>query len=52
MWLRKKALAQHAVKSAVALRVRSMLELASTEPELVLRVEQFDSGPWLLNAIG
>lgn len=48
---RRKELAQHAVRSDTALRVRSMLELAATEPEFVLRAEQLDAGPWLLNCL-
>jgi putative DNA primase/helicase len=45
----RKVLVKHAVASDSAQRVRSMLELASTESAVVLRVEQLDAGPWVLN---
>ncbi len=48
---RRKTLAQHAIRSDNALRVRSLLELAATEPAIVLRPEQLDAGPWLLNTL-
>lgn len=47
--VQRKVLVKHAVASDSAQRVRSMLELASTEQRVVLRVEQLDAGPWALN---
>ena len=43
------ALLKHAAKSESAPRVRAMLELAATEPELMTTLEMMDSNPWLLN---
>lgn len=39
----------HASKSEDARRVRSLLELARTEPEISLAPDAFDADPWLLN---
>lgn len=42
---------KHAAKSEGAPRVRSMLELAVTEPEVVIADEAFDADPWALNVL-
>jgi putative DNA primase/helicase len=42
-------LLKHANKSESAGRIRSLLELAATEPELAMTPDQFDADPWLLN---
>lgn len=39
----------HANKSEQAPRVRALLDLATTEPEISLGPEAFDADPWLLN---
>lgn len=40
---------KHASKSEQAHKVRAMLELASTEPEVAMATDAFDSDPWLFN---
>jgi putative DNA primase/helicase len=42
-------LLKHAAQSESASRMRSLLELAATEPEISCTVDQFDSNPWLFN---
>jgi len=42
-------LLKHAAKSEAAPRVKALLELASTEPEVALTADAFDADPWLLN---
>lgn len=46
--LREKLL-KHASHSESAARIRAILELASTEPEISTTIDQFDADPWLLN---
>lgn len=43
------ALVKHAIRSESASRIRSILELASTEPEIALISDVLDADPWLLN---
>lgn len=43
------ALQQHAHKSEGADRIRAVLELAKTEPEIAIRSEQLDRDLWLFN---
>src|SRR5436190_12354566 len=43
------ALQQHAHKSEGADRIRAVLELAKTEPEISIRSEQLDRDQWLFN---
>lgn len=40
---------KHAAKSESAARLRGLLELAATEPELVVTPDMFDADPWLFN---
>lgn len=42
-------LLKHAARSEAAPRVKALLELASTEPEIALQADAFDADPWLLN---
>jgi putative DNA primase/helicase len=42
-------LIKHAAKSESANKIRSMLELASTEPEVASVADAFDTDPWILN---
>lgn len=42
-------LLKHAAKSEAAPRVKALLELAATEPELALTADAFDANPWYLN---
>lgn len=44
-----KAALKHAYVSQGAARIRAMLELAETEPEIAARTEDFDQSPYLLN---
>jgi len=44
----RKALAKHAAKCEADGKVRAMLSMAESEPELVVRPEDFDRNPWLL----
>lgn len=46
---RRDELLKHALKSESSPRIRAMIELASTEPEISLTPEQLDANPWLLN---
>ncbi len=43
------AMLKHAAKSESAPRIRAMMELAATEPELSTVPEQLDANPWLFN---
>lgn len=45
----RESLLKHAARSESAGRIRSMLELASTEPEIACVPDVFDADPWLLN---
>jgi putative DNA primase/helicase len=45
----REAVLKHAAKSESANRVRSLLELAATEPEISMQGTGFDADPWLLN---
>ena len=45
----RKALARHAVQSEAAVRIDAMIRLAESEPEMVVRPEELDADPWLLN---
>jgi putative DNA primase/helicase len=47
--LRRELLA-HGLASEASARIRAMVELAASEPEVVALPEQFDRDPWLLNA--
>jgi putative DNA primase/helicase len=40
---------KHALKSEAAGKIRAMLELAATEPEISLTTDQLDANPWKLN---
>jgi P4 family phage/plasmid primase-like protien len=45
----RKGIAKWAMGSESASRIRGMLELARTEPEVIVEVADFDTNPWLLN---
>lgn len=45
----REQLVKHAMKSESASRIKSMLELAATEPEIATIADAFDSDPWLFN---
>ncbi len=45
----RKALAQHAMRCESDSRVRALLSMAQSEPEVVARPADFDRDPWLLN---
>ena len=45
----RESLLKHAARSESAARIRSMLELAATEPEIACVPDVFDADPWLLN---
>lgn len=46
---KRDAVLKHASRSESAPRIRAMLELAATEPELSITAAQLDANPWLLN---
>jgi len=46
---RRKRLAGHATRSEAAYRIRALVQLAQTEPEISIRASDLDQGPWLLN---
>lgn len=46
---RQKRLSRHASATASDHRLRAMVNLASTEPELALRPRDFNTDPWLFN---
>lgn len=46
---RRDAILVHAARSEQATRIRAMLELAATEPEITSTPEAFDADPWLFN---
>ncbi len=46
---RREKAAKWAIASQNAFRLRAMIELASTELDFVVRLEQLDSDPWLLS---
>ncbi len=48
---RRKALATHATRSESEPRIRSMVVLAETEPEIAVRPDELDSDPWALNVL-
>ncbi len=48
---RRRELAQWALRSDSAARIRDMLTMASTEKEIVLRPDQLDAGPFLFNVL-
>jgi D5 N terminal like/Bifunctional DNA primase/polymerase, N-terminal len=43
------SLAKHALKSEAETRLRSMVNLAKTEPDIPVSISQLDADPWLLN---
>ncbi len=45
---RRNALYRHAAASQSAYAIRSMIELAQSEAEVVVATDQFDADPWLL----
>lgn len=45
---RRNALYKHAAASQSAYAIRSMIELAQSEAELVIATDRFDADPWLL----
>lgn len=47
----RSALLHHALRSSNSQRVRSLLELASTEPEVATGPDVFDQAPWTLNVL-
>jgi len=47
----QQALSKHMQRSEAPARVRAVIRLAQSEPELVLRVSQLDTEPWLLNVL-
>jgi putative DNA primase/helicase len=46
---RRAAMQQHAYKSEGAERIRAIIDLAKTEPEIALREDQLDRDQWLFN---
>jgi putative DNA primase/helicase len=46
---KRDSIIKHAVTSESANRIRNMLELAATEPELSTTPDMLDSNPWFLN---
>jgi putative DNA primase/helicase len=47
----RKRLADHARKSEAEPRLRHMVELAKSEPEVAVTPDQLDADPWLLNCL-
>lgn len=45
----REAILKHAAKSEQASKIRGMLELAKTEPEITLTMDQLDADPYLFN---
>jgi putative DNA primase/helicase len=45
----RESLAKHALKSEGEARLRAMITLAKTEPDIPVRISQLDADPWLLN---
>jgi hypothetical protein len=45
----RSSLAKHALKSEAEARLRSMVNLAKTEPDIPMTIPQLDADPWLLN---
>ena len=45
----RERIASHAYKSESDSRIKSMITLAKTEPEVVVRLDELDRDPWLLN---
>lgn len=43
------ALKKHASKSAMSQRLNAMINLAKSDPRIVIKIEDLDSNPWLLN---
>ena len=46
---RRAALSRHALKSESRDRLRAIVDLAETEPEMVISAETMDADPWLFN---
>ena len=46
---KSEAIGKHAASSERAARVRSMIDLASTDPKIAVRAGQLDADPWVLN---
>jgi len=49
--MRRKALAQHAVRSDSAAKIQAMLSLAESESDVAIRPDDLDRGGWLLNCL-
>ena len=44
-------LVKHALRSEAEPRIRAMIELAKTEPEIPVTTQELDSDPWILNCL-
>ena len=47
----RKALAQHAMRSESESKIRAMVSLAQSEPEMPITFDELDRDPWLLNCL-
>ncbi len=45
----RKSIARHALRSEADARIRAMISLAQSEPEIPVRPDELDENPWLLN---
>jgi putative DNA primase/helicase len=45
----RSSLSKHALKSEAEARLRSMVNLARSEPDIPVKISQLDADPWLLN---
>ncbi|MBT3368396.1 MAG: hypothetical protein HN416_14685 [Nitrospina sp.] len=45
----REELLKHAKRSSSPSRIKSMLELAQSDPEILINAQQLDADPWLLN---
>lgn len=45
------SLAKHALKSEAEARLRAMVNLAKTEPDIPVNISQLDADPWFLNCL-
>lgn len=45
----RSSLAKHALKSEAEAHLRSMVNLAKSEPDIPVKISQLDADPWLLN---
>ena len=48
---KRKGLAQHAIASQGANKIKALIEMAQSEPEIPILPDEMDKDPWLLNTI-